>query len=129
MDQEQDKTSDKTNGKSGAGSGGMSDSQAASMAARDKLLDELKHAIDEAETWLKDAKTQKGAEYRSEIRDRFADTLRTAKTDFLKLEDSVVARTRIAAQNADVYVRDNPWKAVGLGAAVGVIVGMLIGRK
>lgn len=129
MDQEQ--AQDKTNGKSSAsdGNGAMSDSQAANMAARDKLLNELKHAIDEAETWLKDAKTQKGAEYRTEIRDRFADTLRTAKTDLLKLEDSMLARTRIAAQTADVYVHDNPWKAVGLGAALGVIAGMLIGRK
>ncbi|MCH4565165.1 DUF883 family protein [Halomonas sp. EGI 63088] len=29
----------------------------------------------------------------------------------------------------DRYVHDNPWTSVGIGAAVGVVVGMLIGRR
>lgn len=29
----------------------------------------------------------------------------------------------------DRYVRDNPWTSIGIGAAVGVVVGMLIGRR
>lgn len=29
----------------------------------------------------------------------------------------------------DRYVHDNPWKSVGIGTAVGVIVGLLIGRR
>ncbi len=40
----------------------------------------------------------------------------------------LLAKTREAAKATDEYVHDNPWKAVGIGAAVGVIVGMLIGR-
>lgn len=103
-------------------------SQAASASARAKLMDELHNVIGEAEKWLKDAKTHAG-EPDPQVRARFEDTLRTAKTDLLKLEDSVVARTRMAAQSAHAYVKDNPWKSAGLGAAVGVIIGMLIARK
>ncbi len=107
---------------------GISNGQAASGAARDKLMDGLKTAIGEAEHYLSDAGEQVGGAA-SEVRARFEDTLRTAKSDLRKLEDSVIARSHEVAQSANVYVRDNPWKAVGLGAAVGVIVGMLVTRR
>ncbi|MFP4137893.1 MAG: YqjD family protein [Halomonas sp.] len=29
----------------------------------------------------------------------------------------------------DRYVHDNPWTSIGIGAVVGVVVGMLIGRR
>jgi ElaB/YqjD/DUF883 family membrane-anchored ribosome-binding protein len=103
-------------------------SQAASGAARDKLMDELKNAIGEAETWLKDAASQESI-VPSETRARFDDTLRTARIDLRKLEDSIIGRSRDAAIATDAYVHENPWKAVSLGAAVGIIVGMLISRK
>jgi len=107
---------------------GISDGQAASGAARDKLMDGLKSAIGEAEHYLSDAGEQV-SDKASEVRARFEDTLRTAKTDLRKLEDSVIARSHEVAQSADIYVRDNPWKAVGVGAAVGVIVGILMSRR
>ena len=110
------------------GKDAIADSQTASAAARDKLMDELQNTIGEAEKWLKDSVSEAGAAA-SETRARFDDTLCTARSDLRKLEDSVIARSRDAAHSADVYVRNNPWKAVGLGAALGVIVGLLIGRK
>ncbi|MBA2780193.1 DUF883 family protein [Billgrantia kenyensis] len=33
------------------------------------------------------------------------------------------------ADAADRYVHDNPWTSIGVGAAVGVVIGMLIGRR
>lgn len=30
---------------------------------------------------------------------------------------------------ADQYVRSNPWKSVGYGAAMGVVVGLILGRS
>jgi ElaB/YqjD/DUF883 family membrane-anchored ribosome-binding protein len=62
-------------------------------------------------------------------RARFDDTLRTAHSDLRKLEDSLLSHSRNAADSIDVYVRDNPWKAVGIGAALGVLAGVLISRK
>lgn len=108
--------------------GSVADGQAASGAARDKLMDGLKSAIGEAENYLSEAGEQVSGTA-SEVRARFEDTLRTAKTDLRKLEDSVIARSHEVAQSADVYVRDNPWKAVGIGAAAGVILGILMSRR
>lgn len=106
----------------------LAQSQAASGAARERLMEDLKGAIGEAENWL-DASVKQGGEQLSEARSRFDDTLRTARIDLRKLEDSVMARGKVAAESAHVFVKDNPWKAVGLGAAIGVIAGMLISRK
>lgn len=32
-------------------------------------------------------------------------------------------------ETADTYVQENPWKAVGLSAGLGVLIGLLIARK
>jgi ElaB/YqjD/DUF883 family membrane-anchored ribosome-binding protein len=106
----------------------IADSQAANSNARDKLVDGLKSAIGEAESWIRDA-AERGEEAISETRARFDETLRTAKNDLRKLEDSVIAHSRSAAECTDAYVQDNPWRAVGIGAAVGVLVGLLISRQ
>jgi ElaB/YqjD/DUF883 family membrane-anchored ribosome-binding protein len=110
------------------GKADIADSRAASGVARDQLMDELKNTIGEAETWLRDAASQESI-VASETRARFDDTLRTARIDLRKLEDSAIAHSRDAVKAADAYVHDNPWKSVGLGAALGVIVGLLIARK
>jgi ElaB/YqjD/DUF883 family membrane-anchored ribosome-binding protein len=38
--------------------------------------------------------------------------------------DSLRDRARAAAETADDYVRDRPWTAIGLAAAIGLIVGV-----
>jgi ElaB/YqjD/DUF883 family membrane-anchored ribosome-binding protein len=43
--------------------------------------------------------------------------------------DALAKQTREAAARADEYVRDNPWTGVGIGAAVGVVLGVLLTRR
>jgi len=38
--------------------------------------------------------------------------------------DSLRERARVAADTANEYVHDRPWTAIGLAAAVGVLVGV-----
>ena len=58
--------------------------------------------------------------------------LRTVNQAKVRLAD---ASTRVrgaatdAARATDTYVHDNPWKSVATGAAIGVIVGLLIARR
>ncbi|MYM21664.1 DUF883 family protein [Duganella sp. FT135W] len=107
----------------------IAESQAASSTMRDRLMDDLQHTIGEAEQWLQDSAGETAGGGSSETRSRFDDTLRTARSDLHKLEDSILAHGRNAADNVNIYVQDNPWKAVGIGAALGVVIGMLISRK
>ena len=41
----------------------------------------------------------------------------------------VTERTRECVRSTDLYVRDNPWQAVGIAAGVGVILGLLMARR
>ena len=43
--------------------------------------------------------------------------------------ERIAQSTREAAEKADEYVRDNPWHGVGIGAAGGVLIGILISRR
>jgi ElaB/YqjD/DUF883 family membrane-anchored ribosome-binding protein len=119
-------TSVKPNG--GGVANGKSHSHNENMEAREKLMGDLKQAVQEAETWLRNAASANSDDL-GMVKAKFEDTLRTAKRDLLRLEDNMLARGKIAAQATDNYVHDNPWKAVATGAAIGVIVGLLVARR
>jgi ElaB/YqjD/DUF883 family membrane-anchored ribosome-binding protein len=44
-------------------------------------------------------------------------------------QDALVEKGKIAAQATDDYVHEKPWHAVGIAAGVGLVVGLLIGRR
>jgi ElaB/YqjD/DUF883 family membrane-anchored ribosome-binding protein len=106
----------------------IADSQAAIANTRDKLVDGLKSSINDAEKWLEES-ADDVSEATSEARAKFTDTLRTAIGDLRKLEETVLERSRVAAEQADAYVHDNPWKAITVGATLGLLLGVLISRK
>lgn len=112
----------------GSSGDGMMRNQAGANQDRERLMNDLKSAIGDAEQWLSHI-GQQGASELGQVSSKFDDTLRTARTDLLKLEDSMVARGKLAAQATDVYVKDNPWTSVGVGAAIGLALGFLIARK
>lgn len=95
--------------------------------AREKLMSDMKSVITEAEQWLQTSAAQAG-DGLQDARDNFDVTLQAAKTDLLRLESTMLARARIAAKATDTYVKDNPWQAVGIVAAVGMLFGLLITR-
>jgi ElaB/YqjD/DUF883 family membrane-anchored ribosome-binding protein len=119
--------STKPNG--GSMANGRTHAQSAENAeARERLLSDLKHSIQDAEQWLRSASAA-GSNDLDMVKARFEDALRTAKKDLSKLEDNMLARGKMAAQATNVYVHDNPWKMIGAGAALGLALGWLIGRK
>ncbi|MBB5608400.1 MULTISPECIES: YqjD family protein [unclassified Janthinobacterium] len=96
--------------------------------ARDKLIGDLKDVIDEAEGWLDGATGQTGENIKA-VKEKFLATVETAKKDLRKLEEDLVHHTKKAAKATDDYVQDNPWKAVGAGAVVGVLFGLLLSSR
>jgi ElaB/YqjD/DUF883 family membrane-anchored ribosome-binding protein len=42
---------------------------------------------------------------------------------------AVVDKTKAAARATDDFVHEEPWKAVGVAAALGLALGVLIGRR
>ncbi|WP_020656324.1 DUF883 family protein [Massilia niastensis] len=95
---------------------------------REQLMSDLKTVIHDAENWLRNGGQLTGDELKA-AKAKFEETLVNAKASIIEFEETVVERTKEAARATDEYVKENPWKSVGLGAAIGVVVGMLIARK
>ena len=98
------------------------------VAHREKLMNDLKVVIADAEELLKMTASEVG-EKASALRTRMQTRLDQAKTDLVRLQEITVVKAKEAGQAADHYVRDNPWQAVGFAAGVGLLVGMLISRR
>lgn len=49
--------------------------------------------------------------------------------EFKDASQPALERTRETASAANAYVRTNPWSAVGIALAAGVLAGYLAGRK
>lgn len=94
----------------------------------DKLVQDLKVVVTDAEELLRATANQAG-ERAAEARERIERSLERAKVKLSEVESVVGARTREMAHVTDEYVREHPWRAVGVAAGIGLIVGLLISRR
>lgn len=97
-------------------------------ATREKLIQDFKVVIADAEELLKATASQAGEKV-SAARAKIEDHLHTAKIKLAEAEEAVIHRTKQAARATDEYVHENPWRAVGMAAGIGLLVGLLIGRR
>ena len=65
----------------------------------------------------------------NEARGRMLASMEAAKTNLLQLQEAAVAKAKAAGHAADEYVHDNPWKAIGAAAGIGLLAGLLISRR
>ena len=95
---------------------------------KDHLINDFKVVITDAEALLK-ATVNTGGEKVAEIRAKAEESLGIAKARMADAQAAVLARTKETAKAADAYVHENPWRSVGLAASIGVVIGLLIGRR
>jgi ElaB/YqjD/DUF883 family membrane-anchored ribosome-binding protein len=95
---------------------------------KDKLMADLRVVVADAEELLKLTAGDVG-ESTAGLRDRLHQRLADAKHSLLTLQASATEKAKAAGHVADDYVHEHPWKAVAVGAGVGVIIGLLIGRR
>ena len=96
--------------------------------SKEKLMQNLRVVVADAEELLRATAGQAGEKV-SAARERIQESLLAAKARIKSAEDAVVAKTKQAAIATDDYVHDNPWRAVGIAAGVGLVVGLLISRS
>jgi ElaB/YqjD/DUF883 family membrane-anchored ribosome-binding protein len=99
-----------------------------SDVSREKLASDLRVVVADAEELLRATAGQMG-EKAVIARERIQESLRVAKDKLSQAEEIVVDKTKAAARATDDYVHDHPWGAVGIAAAVGLVIGMLISRR
>ena len=95
---------------------------------RERLVDEMSAVLSEAEEMLKRAATETGDKAR-DLRSQVETKLLRAKLSLQELEGQAVDKAKAAARATDDYVHDNPWQAIGVAAAVGIVVGLLMNRR
>jgi ElaB/YqjD/DUF883 family membrane-anchored ribosome-binding protein len=98
------------------------------MPPKDKLVADLKVVVSDAEELLA-ATAQSTGEKVAELRERLTENLRQARYRLADAEAAIRERTREVARATDHYVHEHPWKAIGVAAGIGLVIGLLIGRR
>lgn len=95
---------------------------------KDKLAQDLKIVISDAEELLRATASQAGEKVVA-AREKVQDSLHRAKAKLSETEEVLLDRGKLAAHATDEYVREHPWRAVGIAAGIGLVIGLLIGRR
>ena len=100
----------------------------ADSITREKLVQDLKAVVSDAEELLK-ATAQQTGEKIAVVRAKAEESLKAAKARIAEEGEAVLARAKVAAKRTDEFVKENPWQAVGIGALAGLVIGILISRR
>lgn len=92
------------------------------------FLNDLKLILKDVEDLLRGTGSQANESYQF-ARARLESTLSSARTRLSDAEQILMETTREAVETADAYMRENPWQAVGIGAAAGLAIGLMISRR
>lgn len=95
---------------------------------KDKLVEDLKIVISDAEELLRATASQAGEKVTA-ARQKVQDSLHLAKTELAGVQDEIIDKGMEAARATDQYVRDHPWHAVGVAVGIGLVIGLLISRR
>jgi len=87
------------------------------MEPAENMMNDLKAVIADAEELLRATAGQAGPKIQ-EVRERAEESLRAAREHL-----------QGAGAELDSKVRANPWAAVGIAAAAGLVLGVLLSRK
>jgi ElaB/YqjD/DUF883 family membrane-anchored ribosome-binding protein len=95
---------------------------------KEQLFNDVKVVVADAEALLKATAGQSG-EKLAVVRAKAEQSIQAMKATIAETQAALLAKTREAAKATDVYVHENPWEAVGVAAAAGLVVGWLLGRR
>jgi ElaB/YqjD/DUF883 family membrane-anchored ribosome-binding protein len=102
------------------------------QVSTDKLMKDLRIVVVDTEDLLKATAGQTG-EHIERMRARAEESLRNARTRVQAASHDVQAAAQDAMHKVDsqmrAQMRANPWTMIGITAAVGFVVGILLGRK
>ncbi|MCE4555679.1 DUF883 family protein [Roseateles cellulosilyticus] len=100
----------------------------ATTQAKDKLAADFRAVMDDIDKLM----TATGQEAQGEakaLRARIRERLDEARDKIVDVQQETVERAKAAAAATDDYVHAKPWQAIGVAAAIGLALGVLIGRR
>lgn len=95
---------------------------------KDKIVSDLKSGVDDADGFLRAAAATTG-DKAAELREKASVALKRASESLSDLQATVIEKGRDAAILTDDYVHENPWQAIGIGGAIGFLLGVIVARR
>jgi ElaB/YqjD/DUF883 family membrane-anchored ribosome-binding protein len=89
---------------------------------------DMKSLVKDAQDLFREATNATG-EKAEILRNKGLSLLDTALTKAHDIQVIAIEKGKEAAETADDFVQENPWKAVTISVGVGLLVGLLIARK
>jgi ElaB/YqjD/DUF883 family membrane-anchored ribosome-binding protein len=99
-----------------------------SMGNTSPIARDIQNVVSDAQELLKTVQSE-GESKLSDVKIKVQAQLDNAKQMLGQLQTTVQDGAKVAVDTTDAYVRSNPWRAVGISAAVGALVGFLIARR
>ena len=89
---------------------------------------DVKTLVKDAQSLLTAAAALTG-EKAEDMRTRGMELLDVALGKASQVQGQAIVKGKELAHTADVYVKDNPWRTIAAAAGVGLLVGVILGRK
>ncbi len=106
----------------------MDISTASYKDSQQRLAQDIRAVVDDAEALLRLAVRDAGQGYDDAV-SKLERSLKTARAELETIEEAVMETARSAGRATDEFVRSNPWQSIGIGAGIGLLLGMLIARR
>jgi len=93
-----------------------------------RLREDLAAVMHDAEVLI-NASADQGGEKIAAARAKIRESLEAAKARVRETERAAREQGEAAIHSTEDYARRNPWQALGIAAGVGLVVGILLGRR
>ncbi len=97
-------------------------------APSEKLIADFKVLMADTEELVKVTAGQSGDKI-AEVRGRIQQAAAELRPRLAQAEALLKDKAKAAAASTDDYVHAHPWTAIGVSAGIGMIIGLLIGRR
>ena len=89
---------------------------------------DIQNVVSDAQDLLRTVQTE-GESKLGDVKARVQQQLDSARQMLGQLQTTVQDGAKAAVDTTDAYVRGNPWRAVGVSAALGALIGFLAARR
>jgi ElaB/YqjD/DUF883 family membrane-anchored ribosome-binding protein len=99
-----------------------------STESHDQLLEQFQSLVSDTERLLQESASLAGDQAET-LREQIRTSLGKARDTLKGTEDVLQKRGKAALEATEGYVQSNPWQTLGIAAAIGMLIGMLICRR
>jgi ElaB/YqjD/DUF883 family membrane-anchored ribosome-binding protein len=89
---------------------------------------DIQNVVSDAQELLKTVQAESESKL-ADVKTKVHAQLDSAKQMIGQLQTTVHDGAKVAMDTTDAYVRTNPWRAIGISAALGALIGFLAARK